>query len=105
MRAGFNRNTEQEEPMPLTARHLICASAVVAAFAGAAPAVAKTCAEEMPEIKASIEAMTHNADFNVAEHQYQKAQERLAAGKENSCLRYLESARSAIQAANRHNDD
>ena len=72
-------------------------------FAGAVQA--KTCSEEMPEIKSMIEAIPDSADKNTAAHQYGKAQERLSAGKEKSCLRYLESARAAIEAYQMHDDD
>lgn len=70
----------------------------------ASPLHAKTCAEELPEIRIEIDAMTSNADKNIAEHQFQRAQERLAAGKEKSCLRYVGAARAAIEAWQMHDD-
>ena len=71
----------------------------------AVQASAQSCAEELPKIQAQIESMPGNADKNTAEHQYGKAQERLSAGKEKSCLRYAESARAAIEAWQMHDDD
>lgn len=73
-------------------------AAALACILVAAPAYAKTCEEEMPEIKALIEGLHSGADKTTAEHQYEKAQQRLADGKERSCLLYLESARAAIEA-------
>lgn len=71
----------------------------------AAHASAQSCADELPKIKAQIESMPGNADKNLAEHQYEQAQERMSAGKEKSCLRYAESARAAIEAWQMHDDD
>ena len=68
------------------------------------PAVATTCSAEIPGLKAEIEAMESNADKNIAEHQLQRAEERLAAGKEKSCLRYVGAARAAIEAWQMHDD-
>ncbi len=69
------------------------------------PTFAHSCAEELPKIEAQIESMTYSADKNLAKHQYERAKERLEAGKENSCLRYLEAARAAIEARQMHGDD
>ncbi len=77
---------------------------VLALIAMTGPVLAHTCEEEMPRIKAEIDAMPGSSDKNLAEHQYEKAQERLAAGKEASCLRYLEAARAAIEAFQMHDD-
>ena len=63
-----------------------------------------SCAEELPIIKAEIDAMSSNSDKNLAQHQYERAQERLAAGKEESCLRYVGSARAAIEAWRMHDN-
>ena len=86
------------------------ALAFTAVFAGlfsllASPAFAHSCAEELPKIEAQIESMSDSADKNLARHQYEQAKERLSAGKENSCLRYVEAARSAIEARQMHADN
>lgn len=71
----------------------------------ATSAFAKTCSEEIPIVESEIQEMSASADANTATHQLGKAKERLAAGKENSCLRYVESARSAVEAARGHDND
>jgi hypothetical protein len=78
---------------------------VLAIIALTGPAFAASCEEELVSIKAEIDAMPSNADKSLAEHQLGKAQERLAAGKESSCLRYVESARSAMEAWRMHDND
>jgi hypothetical protein len=78
----------------------VCSFALIAA-----PAFAHSCAEELPAIEAQIEKMPDSADKNTAAHQYERAKERHSAGKEKSCLRYLEAARSAIEAWQMHDDD
>jgi len=83
---------------------LSCAS-IVAIFIVAAPAFAHSCAEELPTLEAQIVKMPDTADKNTATHQYERAKERLSAGKEKSCLRYVESARAAIEAWQMHDDD
>ena len=69
------------------------------------PAFAATCEEELPQIQAAIDAMPDDADKQVAEKQYGKAQERLSSGNEKACLKYLESARSAIEAEQMHDNN
>ena len=68
------------------------------------PAHSHNCEEELEIIRAEIDAMPGDSDKNLAEHQYEKAKERFAAGKEKSCLRYLGSARAAIEADRMHDE-
>ena len=77
-------------------------SCTIAQTVGASDA---SCADRMAGIKAEIDAMPGDSDKNLAEHQFKKAQERQSAGKEKSCLRYLESARAAIEADRMHDAD
>lgn len=86
-----------------TTRSLLMALAGIM-IASTASAFDKTCEEEMPEIKALIDQMPHDAERNTALHQYGKAQEKLAEGNERRCLLYLESARSAIEQDQMHDN-
>ena len=83
---------------------VFCAAIAGVFIATSASAFDKTCEEEMPEIKALIDQMPHDADRNTALHQYGKAQEKLAEGNERRCLLYLESARGAIDADQMHDN-
>lgn len=100
-----NRDLEFDMHMAHRSFRGISASAMLLATIFFATGVqAKTCSEEMVIIKAEIDKMPSDSDKNLAVHQYEKAQERLSAGKEASCLRYLNSAHAAIEADRMHDD-
>ncbi len=69
----------------------------------AGPVFADSCKEEIPLVKASIDAMeaddTAFGDKQIAEKHLESAQGRLAEDDERGCLLYIEAARSTIQAA------
>lgn len=88
----------------LTPVRVVGGALFIVAIVFSAAAQAKTCADEMVEIRSEIDGMRHDANKNVAEHQYGVAQERLQAGKEKSCLRYLEAARAMIDADQMHDN-
>lgn len=73
-------------------------------IASSAHASGKTCEEEMPEIATLIQSIPDSADKHTAEHQYNKAKEKLAEGNERRCLLYLESARAAVEAEQMHDN-
>lgn len=81
-----------------------CAAIGGVFIATSASAFDKTCEEEMPEIAALIQSIPDSADKHTAEHQYNKAKEKLAEGNERRCLLYLESARAAVEAEQMHDN-
>jgi hypothetical protein len=70
-----------------------------------APALAHSCEEEIPRVEASIQEMPGDAFKDTAEFQLNKAKERLASGNEEACLKYVESARTAVEAEQMSNQD
>lgn len=69
----------------------------------ATPMFAHNCAEEIPKVQASIDALDPDdvpfGDKQMAEKQLATAKERLNQNDERSCLLYVESARSTVEAA------